>query len=125
MAGLHHLLDPPHFYVQDVARTSMDFSTHKDAHGAACLPSDTSLSLPGLLRGDPLPHGDGHPGAAGTADPSVVTAGDLPAGLRAEGPGPHESQVSIGVGGGRWPWGGSSCSHPVVLCVSLLLSLDG
>lgn len=53
-----------------------------------------SLSLSGLLRGDTLPNRDGHPGAAGPADPPVVTASDLPPGLCAEGPGPHESQVS-------------------------------
>lgn len=58
------------------------------------LPTHMSLSLSGLLRGDTLPNRDGHPGAAGPADPSVVTASDLPPGLCAEGPGPHESQVS-------------------------------
>lgn len=67
--------------------------------------STTSLSLSGLLRGDTVPHGDGHPGAAGPADPTVVTTGHLPPGLRAEGPGPHESQVSSrtgGIAGSHW-----------------------
>lgn len=70
--------------------------------------STTSLSLSGLLRGDTVPHRDGHPGAAGPADPAVVTEGHLPPGLRAEGPGPHESQVSSRTGGDcRQPRGGT------------------
>lgn len=60
-------------------------------------PTHASLSLAGLLRGDTLPNRDGYPGATGPADPSVVAACDLPPGLCAEGPGPHESQVSRGT----------------------------
>jgi len=65
--------------------------------GNASLQTHASRSLSGLLRGDTLPDRDGHPGATSPADPTVVTASDLPPGLCAEGPGPHESQVSGGM----------------------------
>lgn len=51
------------------------------------------LKCLGLLCGDTLSHGDGHPGAAYTADPAVVSTGHLPPRLCTEGPRPDEGQV--------------------------------
>ena len=68
----------------------------------ACQGADGALPA-GLLRRHPVPHGDGHPGSQGPADPTVVPAGHLPPGLRAQGSGPHAGQVSARLRGGCRP----------------------
>lgn len=53
--------------------------------------------LVGLLCGDTLSFWDGHPGAAYTADPVVVSTGHLPPRICIEGSRPDESQVSLKI----------------------------
>ena len=54
----------------------------------------TGIYPAGLLCGDPVPYGDGHPGAPCPPDPPVVPEGHLSPGISAQRHRPHEGQVS-------------------------------